>query len=105
MQRKFTEKQSLQLNNLLSNYQIQSRWIGRQYIREIIEVLYFDSSLIKSLNHHVYPVIANKYNTSIQSIEKSVRNAINKSNFKSDVDITNKTFITSIIEQMKGLYK
>lgn len=104
MQRKFTEKQSLQLNNLLSNYQIQSRWIGRQYIREIIEVLYFDSSLIKSLNHHVYPVIANKYNTSIQSIEKSVRNAINKSNFKS-IDITNKTFIANIIEQMKGLCK
>lgn len=100
--RKFSEGQNVFINNLLTENDVNLKWIGRQYIKDIVEMLNYDNSMLKSLNNYVYPVIAERYKTKPSNVEKSVRNAIAKSAYyKKGKDATNKTILTELVEKLK----
>lgn len=100
---KLSEKEVSLLNKILTDYGISSKYIGRYYIKEVVEYLYFNRSLIRSLNSHVYPVIAEKNSTNPGNIEKSIRNALLKSDYhKKHFDITNKELLWQIVEEIES---
>ena len=99
---KFNEDQNRYVNEFLSENDINLKWIGRQYIRDIAEMLFFDSSLFRSLNNYVYPKIAERYKTKPSNVEKSIRNAINKSIYhEKNKYATNKMLLIEVVEKLK----
>ena len=89
------------LNNILDEYNVSVKWIGRQYIKDIVVILLNDSSVLKSLSTTVYPELGEYYKTKGINVEKSVRNAISKSTYPNAKNTSNKAFLLDIFEKLK----
>ena len=61
---------------ILSEVGITTKYLGYEYIRELVVIIYKDKRLLQSFNKKVYPKLAMKYNTQINNVERNIRNAI-----------------------------
>lgn len=56
---------------------ITTKYLGYEYIKELVVDIINDKRMLKSFNTKLYPKLAVKYNTQINNIERNIRNAIN----------------------------
>lgn len=85
---KTSEKEAKQLNpeiieavknkttKVLSEVGITTKYLGYEYIRELVVIVYKDKRLLQSFNKKVYPKLAMRYNTQVNNVERNIRNAI-----------------------------
>ena len=67
------------LVNILSDFNMTSRQLGRDYIVTAIMYILFEKHIRPNFNGEIYPYIAKKYNSKPLSVEHSIRIAITKS--------------------------
>lgn len=81
------EKIKIELKKLKYNFS----YIGTIYIYETILFLYSQSPNKKiKLEKQVYPILANKYNTTINNVKTNIINATNEMYYDCNVEILNK---------------
>jgi two-component system response regulator (stage 0 sporulation protein A) len=69
---------------------------GYQYLREGIKVTVEDPKIINSVTKKLYPVIAEKYDTTPSKVERAIRHAINVAWGKARIDAINAIFGSKI---------
>ena len=105
-----------EIYNKLALYNFSSSLLGYNYIAEAIMVCLIKNCHIKNIEEEIYSIIASKYNVSIDSVERNIRNAIKTAKdecfvlnysqlFKDNYDLKyggNKRFILNIANQIKS---
>ncbi len=101
--------------NLLLELGITTKYLGYEYIKELVIDIIKDKRMLKSFNTKLYPKLAIKYNTQINNIERNIRNAISIANKRcknkelyneisgtdnSEEIPSNKQFITWLVEKV-----
>ncbi|MDD4110299.1 MAG: sporulation initiation factor Spo0A C-terminal domain-containing protein [Clostridia bacterium] len=100
---------------ILNEIGITTKYLGYEYIKELVIHIVNDRRMLKSFNTNLYPKIAVKYNTPVNNIERNIRNAINIAKrsckdkelykkicgkFNEDTVPSNKQFITWLVEEV-----
>ena len=76
------------ITNLMHDIGIPPHLPGYRYIREaILQALRGNEKEFFSVTRHLYPVVAEKFNTSPQKIERSIRKAIESAWTKGDISL------------------
>lgn len=83
----------LKISRLLHDFGIPSHINGYEYIREAIFELYNSN---KGITKEIYPIIANKFNTSISRVERSIRHAIEISWNRGNIELIEEYFGHSV---------
>jgi len=86
----------VEITNLLHSLGIPSHIKGYSYIRDGIEMLYKDSSLVGSITKELYPSIASTYDTTSSRVERAIRHAIEVSRVRGDYNLMEEIFGNSI---------
>lgn len=90
----------LKISRLLHELGIPSNVKGYEYVREAILELYNNQNL--GITKEIYPKIANKYNTSVSKVERSIRHAIEVSSNRGNIELMEEIFGHSVdIERAK----
>lgn len=78
----FMENNSIEEKNLISNILLESgfvtKWNGYRYLVRIIEILSENERYLSSITKKIYPMIAQEFFVSVNSVEKSIRDSIKK---------------------------
>ena len=61
---------------MLADLGITTKYLGYEYIRELVIDIISDKRMLQSFNKKLYPKIAMKYNTQVNNVERNIRNAI-----------------------------
>lgn len=61
---------------MLCDLGITTKYLGYDYIRELVVDVVSDKRMLQSFNKKLYPKLAMKYNTQVNNIERNIRNAI-----------------------------
>lgn len=69
---------------------------GYTYIREGIEMMFEDSSLVGSITKELYPTIAEHYSTTSSRVERAIRHAIEVSWVRGDYALMEEIFGNSV---------
>jgi two-component system response regulator (stage 0 sporulation protein A) len=69
---------------------------GYQYLRMAIMLVVEDCDRVNSLSKHIYPDVAEKYQTTTSRVEGAIRKAIDIAWDRGDVDIINSYFECTI---------
>jgi hypothetical protein len=64
------------VTKLLSDLGVTTKYLGYEYIKELVVNIICDRRMLKSFNTKLYPKIAIKYNTQVNNVERNIRNAI-----------------------------
>lgn len=107
----------LSITHVLHELGIPSHIKGYQYIREAIDIIYNNPSVIGGITKELYPELAQKFDTTVSRVERAMRHAIEVSwnrgswdvmeeIFGHSVDIdkakpTNSEFIVTIADKLK----
>ena len=106
-----TQQLETQVSELMRKMGVPSNVRGYQYIRQAVVMCSNDARYINALTKELYPAIAEIYDTSANSVERSIRNAIILALDKGNVEFikellgnakpTNSAFISMIAEYIK----
>lgn len=107
----------ISITKMLHELGMPSHIKGYQYIREGIDMIYNDPSLIGGITKELYPELATKFDTTVSRVERAIRHAIevswNRGNwdymeelFGHSVDIdkakpTNSEFIVTVADKLR----
>jgi hypothetical protein len=76
-----TEEKELEYKNkvadLLLELGITTKYLGYEYIKELVVDIIKDKRMLQSFNKKLYPKLAIKYSTQINNIERNIRNVLN----------------------------
>jgi len=86
----------VEITNLLHNLGIPSHIKGYNYIRDGIEKIFYDTSLVGAITKELYPSIASTYSTTSSRVERAIRHAIEISWVRGDYDLMDEIFGNSI---------
>ena len=86
----------IEITDLLHSLGIPSHIKGYTYIREGIEMLFNDSSLVGSITKELYPTIAEHYSTTSSRVERAIRHAIEVSWVRGDYALMEEIFGNSV---------
>lgn len=86
----------MEITNLLHSLGIPSHIKGYNYIRDGVEMLYRDSSLVGSITKELYPAIALSYDTTSSRVERAIRHAIEVSWMRGDYNLMEEIFGNSV---------
>ena len=86
----------IQVTKLLHELGIPSHIKGYQYIRSAILMVYDNPGFIGGITKELYPDLSNKFNTSIQRVERAIRHAIEVSWLRGDIDLMEEIFGHSV---------
>lgn len=86
----------MEITNLLHSLGIPSHIKGYNYIRDGVEMLYKDSSLVGSITKELYPAIAHSYDTTSSRVERAIRHAIEVSWMRGDYNLMEEIFGNSV---------
>lgn len=86
----------VQITNLLHNLGIPSHIKGYNYLRDGVEKLYNNQSLVGSITKELYPMIAEVYNTTSSRVERAIRHAIEVSWVRGDYHLMEELFGNSV---------
>lgn len=82
-----------QISKFLKSVGIPAHMTGYQYLREaLLQVLSSKSKMFKSVTKTLYPEIADKFSTSSQKVERSIRNSIESAWARGNQDFIEKIF-------------
>ena len=65
---------------------------GYQYLRDAIIFVIEDINLLGAVTKELYPMIAEKYNTTASRVERAIRHAIELAWDRGNIDLMNKYF-------------
>lgn len=86
----------IEITDLLHSLGIPSHIKGYTYIREGIEMMFEDSSLVGSITKELYPTIAEHYSTTSSRVERAIRHAIEVSWVRGDYALMEEIFGNSV---------
>ena len=105
------------ISKLLHDLGIPSHIKGYQFLRDAVKMLFDDPNIVGGITKELYPELANKYNTTVSRVERSIRHAVEvswnrgdlklmESIFGHSVDIdrakpTNSEFIVTIADKLR----
>jgi two-component system response regulator (stage 0 sporulation protein A) len=84
------------ITKILHELGIPSHIKGYQYIRDAINLVYDNPSLIGGITKELYPEIGSKYDTSVTRVERAIRHAIEVSWNRGDWDLMEEIFGHSV---------
>ncbi len=84
------------VTKILHELGIPSHIKGYQYIRDAIQMVYDNPSLIGGITKELYPEIGTKYDTSVTRVERAIRHAIEVSWNRGDWDLMEEIFGHSV---------
>ena len=96
------------LNNYLIDVGFDPRYMGYNYLKQALLLCLADRSMIKSLNANVYPVVAQRYNTNVQNVNRNIRNLIDQTSknevfYKNFQKTSNRAVISSILNRFEDV--
>ena len=116
----YTSNLQVSITKMLHELGIPSHIKGYQYIREAVNIIFENPSVIGGITKELYPELAKKFNTTASRVERAIRHAIevswNRGNwdfmeevFGHSVDIdkakpTNSEFIVTIADKLRLEY-
>lgn len=86
----------IEITDLLHSLGIPSHIKGYTYIREGIEMMFEDESLVGSITKELYPTIAEHYSTTSSRVERAIRHAIEVSWVRGDYALMEEIFGNSV---------
>ncbi len=86
----------IEITNLLHSLGIPSHIKGYTYIREGIQMMYKDASLVGAITKSLYPTIAEQYQTTSSRVERAIRHAIEVSWMRGDYNLMEEIFGNSV---------
>lgn len=84
------------ITSLLHSLGIPSHIKGYLYIRDSIDLMYNNPSLIGAITKELYPEIADRYDTTSSRVERAIRHAIEVSWSRGDYDVMEELFGSSV---------
>ena len=84
------------ITSLLHSLGIPSHIKGYMYIRDSIDLMYNNPSMIGAITKELYPEIASKYDTTSSRVERAIRHAIEVSWNRGDYDVMEELFGNSV---------
>ena len=84
------------ITSLLHSLGIPSHIKGYNYIRDSIDLMYNNPSMIGAITKELYPEIANRYDTTSSRVERAIRHAIEVSWSRGDYDVMEDLFGHSV---------
>lgn len=89
-------KIEIEVSTLLHDLGIPSHVRGYQYIREGVMLLYANDGVTSLVTKEIYPMIANKYQTTSSRVERAIRHAIEISWTRGDIKLMEDIFGNSV---------
>lgn len=95
------------IDRLLNNYSIKENLSGYKYLHYAIKVCYNNPSLLESVTKELYPMIAESFDSTIDRVERAIRNAIEQTYINHNLDDefdkkpTNTKFIKYILNKIE----
>lgn len=86
----------IEITDLLHSLGIPSHIKGYSYIRDGIEMMFLDDSLVGSITKELYPTIAEHYSTTSSRVERAIRHAIEVSWVRGDYALMEEIFGNSV---------
>lgn len=86
----------LKITDMLHNLGIPSNIKGYSYIRDGIEMMYNDTSMMGAITKELYPRLARSYETTSSRVERAIRHAIEISWSRGDYDYMEELFGNSV---------
>lgn len=90
----FVEGESLdvEITNIIHEIGVPAHIKGYLYLREAIKIIVNDVELLGAVTKELYPMIAQKYNTTASRVERAIRHAIEVAWSRGKVDTINNLF-------------
>lgn len=95
------------IDRLLNNYSIKENLSGYKYLHYAIKVCYNTPNLLESVTKELYPMIAESFDSTIDRVERAIRNAIEQAYINHNLDDefdkkpTNTKFIKYILNKIE----
>ena len=86
----------ISITKVLHELGVPSHIKGYQYIREGINLLYYNPDMIGGITKELYPEIAEKFDTTVSRVERAIRHAIEVSWNRGDWDLMDEIFGHSV---------
>jgi len=67
-----------ELNRFMLDFGFSAKHMGFVFLRECLKIVVKEGHLYSFLTKHIYPAIAEKYQTSVQCVERNIRSAIER---------------------------
>ena len=87
-----TRSMDLEVTNLIHQMGVPAHIKGYQYLRDSILLVINEVSLLGAVTKELYPLIAEKYQTTPSRVERAIRHAIELAWDRGNVDMMNKFF-------------
>lgn len=87
-----TRNLDLEVTNIIHQMGVPAHIKGYQYLRDAILLVIGEINLLGAVTKELYPMIAQKYNTTPSRVERAIRHAIELAWDRGNVDMMNKFF-------------
>ena len=84
------------ISKLLHDLGIPSHIKGYQFLRDAVNMLFDNPEIIGGITKELYPELANKYNTTVSRVERSIRHAVEVSWNRGDLKLMENIFGHSV---------
>ncbi len=84
------------ISKLLHDLGIPSHIKGYQFLRDAVKMLFEDPNMVGGITKELYPELANKYNTTVSRVERSIRHAVEVSWNRGDLKLMENIFGHSV---------
>lgn len=88
----------VRISNLMLDLGIPKHLKGSMYLHEAVKSVYENIGLIGNVFRVVYPEIASKYETSVSCVERAIRNAIDVSWERGNLELKQKMFSNTMAQ-------
>ena len=94
LRKEFTYENDLEIEitNLIHEIGVPAHIKGYQYIRDAISIVVADRDILSAVTKELYPMIAEKNNTTPSRVERAIRHAIEVAWDRGDVEVLNSYF-------------
>lgn len=89
------------LNGILKELMVPKHVTGYMYLMDSIKIVYRNNLKYASVTKEIYPKISNKHKTTIASVERAIRHAIERSWKDCDRSVLEKYFYISVIKNKR----
>ena len=92
----YTSNLQVSITKMLHELGIPSHIKGYQYIREAVNIIFENPSVIGGITKELYPEVAKKFNTTVSRVERAIRHAIEVSWNRGNLDFMEEIFGYSV---------
>lgn len=86
----------ISISKMLHDLGIPSHIKGYQFLRDAVNMIFDNPNMIGGITKELYPELADKYNTTVSRVERSIRHAVEVSWNRGDIELMEKIFGHSV---------